>query len=80
MMDATMTTKETRMERATRICDIADLNGTYENDRYRLELGEEGSADIRVRDRVSGHLVAFSSTSADYDLSLEEFVLDYMVD
>ena len=45
-----------------------------------MELGPDGSPEIKVRDVASGMLVAYSSMSADYGASLEEFIMDYMVD
>lgn len=79
MQKTTREPKMTREERISEICELADANGYYQDSDYRLELGEEGSSDISVRDIKRGFLVAYSSTSADYDSSLEEFVGDYFL-
>lgn len=65
---------EDRQARAVEIYDAAERHGRYADDRHELRVS---GPEISVRDSRTGQLVAYSSTRADRDSSLEEFVWDF---
>jgi hypothetical protein len=65
--------KETMISRA--VAFTLEL-GHFNNAKYEMYL-TPGTHDIKVRDRLSGILVAYSSTKADFENSLVEFAADY---
>lgn len=67
---------EDRQAHAANICAIADETGRYADDRHEL-LASRTAPEVSVRDLWTGQLVAFSSTRADRDSSLEEFAWDF---
>jgi hypothetical protein len=56
------------------ITDEAAAVGSYSDGKHRLEVVGH---TIWVREEFSGKGVAYSSTKADFDQSLVEFVTDY---
>lgn len=48
----------------------------YTDGKHRLTVSNSGH-ELKVRDLKSGFLVAYSSSRADYDQSLEEFASDF---
>ncbi len=50
--------------------------GSFNDQKHEMFL-TEGTYDIKVRDRQTGFLVAYSSTKADFEQSLVEFATDY---
>lgn len=67
---------EDRQQSVAQLVAVAETQGRVTNATHELTL-EEDSPEIRVRDLRTGALVAFSSTRADFQQSLEEFVLDF---
>lgn len=59
----------------SRAVQITLAFGKFNNSRYEMYLA--GGHDIKVRDLLTGHLVAYSSTKADFEQSLVEFASDY---
>lgn len=73
-----MTKQEERRAEAERITELV-LEGQPVSARgFEISAGVTGS-EVSVRDVRTGLLVAYSSTRADFEDSLTEFVLDYMV-
>lgn len=79
-MDAYMTTSETQSKFASRqdmvahIVQQAILEGFYADKQHTLDISGDV---IWVRENHSKAGVAFSSTRADFEQSLVEFVTDY---
>ena len=67
-----------RQQAVARISAIAEQMGRFSTATHELTL-QPNSPEIHVRDLRTSRLVAYSSTKADYDQSLAEFVFDYLV-
>ncbi len=77
-----------REQRRERIVKAVIASGSYEDDRHLMSHGGGTSGvsgqwtdrrwDVYVREKSSGLLVAYSSTRADFEGSICEFVEDYM--
>jgi hypothetical protein len=76
-MDA-MQQQEDRQQAVERIITLAEGTGRYQSKTHELTLSHD-SPEIRVRDLRTGLLVAYSSTRADFEQSLGEFVVDYFL-
>lgn len=63
----------------SRVTALALEIGKWANSRYELSIPRSGY-EIKVRDILTGKLVAYSSTKADFNSSLEEFTWDYFAD
>lgn len=66
---------EDRQARIENIVSIAGMGETFSDTRYRIEVR---APEIKVYE-IGGNLVAYSSTKADFEQSLVEFVTDYFV-
>ena len=60
-------------ERALR--ELIEGSGTWRSDRYEFTAAKP---NVSVRDRVTGFLVAYSGTAADFEDSVAEFVRDFL--
>lgn len=69
---------EDRQTTVERIIAEALATGHVLGRNHELTLSPD-SPEIRVRDLRTAQLVAYSSTRADFDQSLEEFTFDYFV-
>ncbi len=68
---------KTKQQRAEEIMDELAATGSYYGRDHKMLL-EPGHV-VTVTDRRTGALVAYSSTKADFDDSVAEFVYDYLV-
>jgi hypothetical protein len=74
-----MMTKQEHEDKEVTIARVMALTlqyGGYNDQKYDMYL-TPGTDDIKVRDKQTGFLVAYSSTKADFEQSLVEFANDY---
>jgi hypothetical protein len=71
---------EDRQTAVDRLVSQAEATARVASKTHELTLSADlNDPTIRVRDLRTGALVAFSSTRADFDQSLAEFIFDYIV-
>lgn len=66
--------QQARVVAATKVISELDKTGLCENAQHRMTVV---GPEIKVIDIQTGTLVAYSSTRADFDASVEEFVWDF---
>lgn len=68
---------ESQNDKFHRICDLARGEGHYSDEKHSIDVKMD--CTIWVTDIRNGKKVAYSSTKADFEPSLTEFVSDFFM-